>query len=99
MHNFIRNFLANLHFVENIEHGNGKNHIVAREMYTKLVGFWKKWEKCEFSGIVQLFLVVLKQTNCRSSTMETDAVLIYWLYDTIKETIENLNEIANDSSV
>ena len=90
----------NLLFVENAEeHGNGKNRIVSREMYPKLVGFRKKWEKYEFSAIVQLFLVVLKQTSFLSSTMEIDAILIYQLYDAIKETIEKLNEIANESSV
>ena len=100
LNNFIRNFLVNLNFVENAEeHGNGKNCIVSREIYPKLVGIRRKWEKCEFSGIVQLFLVVLKQTSFLSSTMETDAILIYQLYDAIEETIEKLNEIANESSV
>ena len=71
-------------------------------MYPKLVGFRKKWEKYEFSAIVQLFLVVLKQTSFLSSTMETDVILIYQLYnaikEAIKETIEKLNEITNESS-
>ena len=31
--------------------------------------------------------------------METDAVLIYQLYDAIKETIGNLNEITSEAPV
>ena len=43
LENFLRNFFTTLLFAENVEeHGSGKNSLVTKETYAKVIGFRKK---------------------------------------------------------
>lgn len=92
--NFLRNFVVSLLFAENVEEsGSGKNSVVTKDMYPKIVGFRKKWLKFEFIIVVGMYLKVLNQTSHLCYMFESDSVLIYQLREAIQDTIENLEEM------
>ena len=48
---FLRNFSVKMLFTENLEHqGSGKNSLVTKEMYPKIIRFKKKW--CDLKFLV-----------------------------------------------
>ena len=95
--NFIRNFLPFLLFTENAEEqGKGKDGIVTRKLYPKIVGFRKDWTKYSTIAIANLFFKVLSETSKLALIMETDSVLIYQLLDAIHDASSNLNDLISD---
>ena len=94
---FIRNFVISAFFVENVEEqGSGKDSLVTKEMYPKIVGYQKKWLKLEFLASANMFYRILNETGHLSLIMESDTALIYQLCDVVKETISNLQDIADE---
>ena len=82
-------------FAENVEQsGSGKDRIVTKEMYPKIVGFRKKWSKFVFIGSANLYFQVLNGTALLSMLMESDSVMIYQLEQYVKEICSNLNDLA-----
>ena len=95
--NFLRNYLTSLLFAENVEeNGNGKNALVTKETYPKIVGFRKKWLKHQFVATANLFLKVLNETGHLCFMLESDAMLVYEVRDTVDEVLENLKDIRDD---
>ena len=95
--NFLRNYLTSLLFAENVEeNGNGKNALVTKETYPKIVGFRKKWLKHQFVATANLFLKVLDETCHLCLMLKSDAMLVYEVRDTVDEVLENLKDIRDD---
>ena len=95
--NVLRNFLTTLLFAENVEeHGSGKNSLVTKETYAKVIGLHKKWLKVEFIVVTNLLLKVLDETSHLCYLFESDSALIYQLCDAVKDGMENLIDIKND---
>ena len=95
--NFIRNLLVSLLFVENVEQqGSGVNSIVTKEMYSKLVGFRKKWGKFEFVATTNLYYRVLRETSHLSLVMESESILIYQVANAVKEACEALKDVKDE---
>ena len=81
--NFNRKFLTFLLFTENAEEqGLGKDVIVTRKMYPKIIDFCKDWINCETSAL--------------SLIMETDSVLSYQLLDAVSEACANLDDLVEE---
>ena len=53
--------------------------------------------KHEFVAIANLFLKVLNETGHLCYMIESDALLVYELQDTIDEVFENLKDIRDDN--
>ena len=95
--NFFRNFLPILLFAENVEEqGNGKDAIVTRLMFPKIIGLHKKWSMFEWIGVANLFYKVLLETSYLSLSMENNSVLLYELYGFLRDICCNLQELVDD---
>ena len=84
-------------FAENVEeHGSGKNSLITKETYAKVIVFCKKWFKVEFIVVTNLFLKLLIETSHLCYLFESDSALIYQLRDVVKDDIKNLIDTKND---
>ena len=62
--NFLQNFVATILFAENVnEKGSGRNIVLTKEIYTRIVDFLKKRLKVEFVVMAGLYLKVLHETS------------------------------------
>ena len=69
-----------------------------KEIYSKIVGFLKKWLKAEFVVIADVYLKALHERSHLCYTEEGDSVLIYQLHDVIQDTIDNPTDIRDDEN-
>ena len=62
--NFHQNFVPTFLFPKNVEeNSSGRNIVLTKEIYTKIVGFLKKWLEVEFVVMAVLYLKVLHETS------------------------------------
>ena len=62
--NFLQDFVPTLLFAENVkENSSGPNIVLTKEIYTKIVGFLKKWLEVGFVVMAVLYLKVLHETS------------------------------------
>ena len=75
---FLQNLLITMLFAENVEEqGSGKEWLVTKKMYPKIIGFKKKWRELKFLASANTFFGVLNETAHVSYLMEGDAAMIY----------------------
>ena len=97
--NFLRNFLCLLLFAQNVEEqGSGKDALVTKIMYPKIIGYRKKWNKFEWVATATLCYRVLIETTQLSLNMESDSILIYQLYEKIREMGSNITQISEETN-
>ena len=95
--NVIRNFLTFILFTENAEEQRmGKDVIVTRKVYPKIIGFRKDWTNYGTIATAYLFLNVLSEISALSLIMETDSVLIYQLLVAVSEVCANLDDLVEE---
>lgn len=98
--NFLRNLLCFLLFCENVEEaGSGKDAIVTKKMYPKIVGFRKEWSNYKTIATANLYFQVLCETSRLCLTMESNSVLIYDVLEAVRSVQTNLKELSEDESV
>ena len=89
---FLQKFLMTMLFAENVEEqGSGKESLVTREMYPKIIGFKKKWRQLKFLASANTFFRVLNETA--HFLMEGDTAMIYQIQETTDDAILNLKDI------
>ena len=76
--------------------GSGKDRLVTKPMYPKIVRFRKKWSKYSTLAITNLFVKVLSETSQLSLIMENDSMLIYQIFDAVRNTRENLKDLVDE---
>ena len=65
-------------FAENVEEQvSGKESLVTKKMYPKIIGFKKKWKELKFLASANTFFGVLNETAHVFYLMEGDAAMIY----------------------
>ena len=97
MSNYLQNFLCYLLFAENgEEHGSDKNALVTKAVFSNIVGFRQKWITFEWTALANLFYKVLNKTSNLSCLLKSNSILVYQLYEFVRDTAYNLGEISSD---
>ena len=83
-------------FPKNLEEqASGKESLVTKEMYPKIIGL-KKWRELKFLASANTFFCVLNETAHKSYLMEGDTAMIYQIQEAVDDANFNLKDIAKE---
>ena len=83
-------------FPKNVEEqASGKESLVTKEMYPKIIGL-KKWRELKFLASANTFFCVLNETAHKSYLMEGDTAMIYQIQEAVDDANFNLKDIAKE---
>ena len=84
-------------FAGNIEHqGSGRDSLMRKEMYPKIIGFKKKWYDLKVLAGANIFFLALNEAAHLSYLMEADTVMVYQIQEAVEDALMNLNDIAEE---